>query len=598
MRTWMIQQYEKGSQRPEAQSVGAVYRRLLGFLVKQRRAFALALTAAAATAGLNLVIPYMSKLIIDRAIPDDNLRLVLLVAAAIVGTAAALGFLNFVSSYLMSVVGQNVVYEIRERLYRQLQALSMSFYDNRRTGELMSRVTNDVNALQQLITSGVMEIFVDALTFFVVAGLLFALDWPLTLVLLGTFPLMLVATQIFGARIRSAYRDVQESLAHVNDHLQETIAGIRVVKTFANERFEAARFGERNAHSKATHIHAVRLWSVFFPVIDVISQLGTVVVLCFGAYRVIEGALSVGALVAFYAYLQLLQRPIRRFGRVMNTIQQAAASAERVFEILDSRPEVTEAPGAITLPRIEGRVRFEDVTFGYGNDPDVLHGASLEIEPGMSVALVGPSGAGKTTLANLLLRFYDPRGGRITVDGVDVKQVTLESLRTQMGVVSQEIVLLHGTVRDNIGYGRPGCSDAEIKKAAHAANAHAFVSALPKGYDTPIGERGVKLSGGQRQRLAIARALLKDPRILILDEATSQLDSEAEGLIQEALGRLLKGRTSLVIAHRLSTIEDADLIVVVEAGRILEQGNYQALLRKRGRYAALYAQQLGVAPST
>lgn len=593
MRTQMIQQYEKGSQRPEAQSIGAVYRRLLGFLVKQRRTFVLALTAAVATAGLNLVIPYMSKLIIDRAIPNDNLQLVLLVAAAIVGTAAALGFLNFVSSYLMSVVGQNVVYEIRERLYRQLQVLSMSFYDNRRTGELMSRVTNDVNALQQLITSGVMEIFVDTLTFLVVAGLLFALDWPLMLVLLGTFPLMLVATQIFGARIRSAYRGVQESLAHVNDHLQETIAGILVVKSFANERFEAARFSERNAHSKDTHIQAVRLWSVFFPVLDVISQLGTVVVLCFGAYRVIEGAL-----VAFYAYLQLLQRPIRRFGRVMNTIQQAAASAERVFEILDSRPEVAEKPGAITLPRIEGRVRFENVTFGYGNDPDVLHGVSLEIEPGMSVALVGPSGAGKTTLANLLLRFYDPREGRIIVDGVDVKEVTLESLRMQMGVVSQEVVLLHGSVRDNISYGRPGCSDAEIEQAAHAANAHPFISALPKGYDTPIGERGVKLSGGQRQRLAIARALLKDPRILLLDEATSQLDSEAEGIIQEALGRLLEGRTSLVIAHRLSTIEDADLIVVVEAGRVVEQGSHQELLRKRGRYAALHAQQFGRAPST
>lgn len=589
----MIRQFEQSAEGPERQPFRAVYRRLFGFVLKQRRPLTFAIAAAVATSGLNLVIPYMSKLIIDEAVPESDLSLVLIIAVTILGTAAVLGVLSFASSYFMSVVGQSMVYEIRARLYRQLQALSISFYDNRRTGELMSRVTNDVNALQQLITSGVVEIFVDTLTFLVAVAVLFTLDWQLTLLLLGTFPLMIIATQVFGARIREAYRNVQGSLADVNDHLQETIAGIRVVKTFANERYEAKRFAKRNAESKEAQIDAVRLWSIYFPIIDIISRLGTVVILCFGAFRVMQGGLSVGALVAFYAYLQLLTRPVRRFGRVMNVIQQAGASAERVFEILDSHPEVTEHADAVALPSTTGKIRYENVSFGYGDGPDVLRDFSLEIEPGTSVALVGPSGAGKTTLANLLLRFYDPRRGRITLDGYDLREVTLESLRGQMGVVSQEIVLIHGTIRENIAYGRPECSEDEVREAAKVAFAHEFIEGLPGGYDATVGERGVKLSGGQRQRIAIARALLKDPRILVLDEATSHLDSESEHKIQEALGYLLKSRTSLIIAHRLSTIESADRIVVLDKGQLVEQGSHASLLSANQRYAAFYDQQQG-----
>ncbi len=592
MRGGMIRHLSQTHDRPQ-QSVIAVYGRMLKFIMQQRRHLFLALATVIGTSGLSLVVPYMSKLVIDRAIPEQNGTLVLFIGVTIVATSALLGTLNFFSSYLMSIVGQNVIYDFRQRLYRQLQSLSMSFYDNRRTGELMSRVTNDVNSIQQLITSGVMEIFTDSLTFLAVSFLLFSLDWQLTLVLLAVFPLMAYTTRRFGNRIRSAYRDVQESLANVNDHLQETIAGIRVVKTFANESYEMDRFSKRNRQTKEAQINAVRLWSVFFPILDVISQLGTVVIICFGAYRVMQGHLTTGALVAFLAYLQLLTRPVRRFGRVMNVVQQAAASAERVFEILDSKPEIEDKPDAVDLPEVQGNIQFQEVSFAYNGDGDVLHNFDLKIKPGMTVALVGPSGAGKTTVANLLLRFYDPQSGRVTVDGFDLRDVTLQSLRQQMGVVSQEVVLIHGTVRDNIAYGRPECTEEEIIAAARAANAHEFICQLPQGYDTPIGERGARLSGGQRQRLAIARALLKDPRILILDEATSQLDSESEHLIQGALAHLLKGRTSLVIAHRLSTIEDADLIVVMDQGRMLESGTHDQLLALGGRYAVLHSHQFG-----
>lgn len=567
------------------------FRRLWGHTWAHRKPLIVAGACVLLISLLNLVIPQVTRITIDVIIPQQEFNRIALIVAAILGTGALIGVLSFARSYWMSVVGQRVIYDLRERLYTHIQSLSMSFFDSRRTGDLMSRVTNDVNSLQQLITSGVMEIFTDAFTFVVIVGILFYTDWQLTALLLTTFPLMVFTTQKFGTRIRGAYRDVQEQMAHVNEHLQETISSIRLVQSFANEKYEVGRFNKWNHSSMQANINAVRLWSIFFPLIDVMNRLGHVVIIGFGARQVMLGRLSVGTLVSFLAYLQLLHQPVRRFSRVMNTIQQAAASGERIFEILDTKPEVVEKLGAIELPPIQGNIRFEDVSFAYDVDEVVLHNLSLNIEPGMTVALVGPSGAGKTTITSLLTRFYDPDEGCVTVDGNDVRDVTFESLRGQMGIVSQEILLLHGTVKENIAYGMPGASDEAIEAAAQVANAHRFIVDLPQGYETIVGERGMKLSGGQRQRLAIARAVLKNPRILILDEATSQLDSESEHLIQQALDRLLEGRTSLVVAHRLSTIRRADLIIVLADGRIVEKGKHEELLALGGQYAALHNRQ-------
>lgn len=574
-----------------AQPIGRIYRRLWGYAWEHKGVMGLAGLCVLLDSLLNLVIPQLLRITVDTIIPQRAFGALGWVIAGILATAAGLGILAYFRSYLMSLVGQRVIYTLRNRLYEHLQSLSMRFFDSRRTGELMSRVTSDVNSLQQLITSGVMEIVTDLFTFLAIIVLLLWTDWQLTVLLLCTFPLMIATTRRFGRRIRGAYRQVQQSIADVNDHLQETIAAVRLVKSFANEKYEIDRFSRQNRRSMEANINAVRLWSIFFPIIDVMNHLGTVVVIAFGARQVMLGRLSLGSLVAFLSYLQQLHRPIRRFGRIINVVQQGAASAERIFEILDTMPDVTDKPGAIPLPPVRGHIEFQRVTFSYDGKRNALEEFSLSIRPGMTVALVGPSGAGKSTVASLLMRFYDPDRGRITVDGHDLRDVTLESLRSQMGAVSQEIVLLNGTVRENIAYGRPGATLDEIVAAAEAANAHEFISSFAQGYETEIGERGVRLSGGQRQRIAIARALLKDPRILILDEATSQLDSESEHLIQEALDRLLQGRTSLVIAHRLSTIQGADLIVVMEKGKVLEMGTHEELLARSGRYAALHAVQ-------
>jgi subfamily B ATP-binding cassette protein MsbA len=432
------------------------------------------------------------------------------------------------------------------------------------------------------------QIFTDVITFVAIASYMLYVNWQLTTALLATFPLMILSTRFFGKRIRSAYKTVQESIANVSNHLQDTLSSIKLIKSFSNEEYETDRFSERNKRNMEANIGAVRLSATYAPVIDLLNNLGMVIVLVFGAWQVMRGDFSIGAIAAFLAYLRLLQNPIRHFSRIINVIQQAAAASERIFEILDTKPSVVEKENAVTLPPIRGHIVFRNVEFAYQENAPVLPDFNLEIEPGKVTALVGSSGAGKSTIAHLIARFYDPQKGSVTIDGYDLKDVTLASLRGQMGIVSQDILLLNGSIRENIAYGKPDATFEEIEAAAKAANAHEFIMSFPQGYESQVGERGVKLSGGQKQRLSIARALLKNPQLIILDEATSSLDTESEHLIQEALARLLVGRTCLVIAHRISTIQKADRIIVLEKGRVIESGTHAELIQLGGRYKHLY----------
>lgn len=542
---------------------------------------------------LEFIIPQLTKHTIDDVIPNHKFNQLFLVGGGVIGAAIVLGLLRFLSTSFMAAIGQRVLYKLRNDLYRHLQQLDVSFFDRNRTGDLMSRVTNDVSILQQLISSSMMQLFTDFFTFIAIALYMIWIDWKLTLLLLATFPFMILTTRFFAKRIRSSFRTVQESIADVSDHLQNTLTGIRLIKSFTTEDFEAERFSERTKRNRDANIQVVQLRAVYEPIIDLINYLGLAIVLVFGAWLAMKGqnGMTVGTIVAFIAYLRLLQNPIRHFSRIMNTIQQAAAAYERVVEVLDTKAEVVEKENAKTLPPARGHIVFRDVSFSYSDGTPVLESFHLELKAGEVTALVGSSGSGKTTIAHLITRFYDPQAGGITIDGYPIKDVTLASLREQIGIVSQEIVLFNGSIAENIMYGKPDATKEEMIVAAKAANAEEFIEAFVDGYETQIGERGVKLSGGQKQRISIARAILKAPRIIILDEATASLDTESEQLIQEALAQLLRGRTCLVIAHRLSTIRQADQIYVLEDGRIVEHGTHDTLLDREGRYSQLYQLQ-------
>jgi subfamily B ATP-binding cassette protein MsbA len=457
---------------------------------------------------------------------------------------------------------------------------------------LMSRVTNDVNELERFITHGVTLIAVDALRLVGVSVILMVLDWRLALVALLPVPFIAFGLRRFNRRVRPIYRLVRDRLGNINTRLQDDLSGMRVIQAFGQEKAELERFRVVSQRYYRERVRAIRAWSTFFPSIYFVSSVGGVLVLGMGAVMVVNGQLTLGTLVAFLAYILSLYEPLRRLTDVDNIFQQADAAAERIFELLDEMPDIQDAPDAVALDRLAGQVAFDDVHFRYGDDDEVLHDIAFQIAPGQAVALVGPSGAGKTSIANLLCRFYDPTHGRVLVDGHDLRQVQLRSLRGQVATVLQDTFLFNVSVRENLLYGKPDACQEEVFAAARAAYAHEFIEQLPQGYDTQIGERGVKLSGGQRQRLALARAILADPRILILDEATSSVDAEAEYLIQQALEEVMKGRTSLVIAHRLSTIRSADKIIALHQGRIREIGDHQELLERGGLYSQLYQRQL------
>lgn len=540
------------------------------------------------TAAANLYVPWIVRDVIDKVFQNKDSDLLNLISLGIVVIFFARGIFYYGQSYLMNYVGESIVIDVRGIVYRKLMTLSTHFFDTNKLGTIMSYVTNDVAALQGAMVANSIEIITETSVLIGSVGAMVYLDWKLTLFTFCTFPVVLFFMDFFGKKIRKSGHRIQQATADITSILQETLAATRVVKSFVREPYEIARFDQQNKANFYANMKSAKLMGTLSPVIEFIAALGVTAIIWFGGRSVIGGDITAGSLVAFLVYAINISNPIKRIARVLGSIQKALAAAERVFYIMDLTDTIPQKPDAITLPSVEGNVEFRHVSFAYNKGETILHDVSFSAKPGQAIALVGPSGAGKSTVASLLPRFYDVTEGAIFVDGHDVRDVTLASLREQVGIVPQETNLFNDTVYNNILYGRLDATRDEVIAAAKAANADEFIQQLPKGYDTQLGDRGVNISGGQRQRISIARAILKNPRILILDEATSALDTESERIVQEALDRLMVGRTSFVIAHRLSTIQNAAKIIVLDKGSIVEEGAHQQLMAKHGLYAHLH----------
>jgi ABC-type multidrug transport system fused ATPase/permease subunit len=567
-------------------------RRRLGMLARLTKPYktrailsVFALLAATATA---LAPPFLSKYAVDYGINQHDLTALTWIVAVFLLAGLANWGMSYLQTYLTGWVGERILADLRNKLFGHLQRLSLGYYERNRAGVIISRLTNDVEALDQLVTDGVTSLVQNTLTLVGTAILLFVLDWRLALATLAVIPLMAVATVIFRVRSTRAYRAVRERLGLLTATLAEDIAGMRMVQAFTREHQNIENFRAVADRYRESNMQTVVLNGWYFPFVDLLSSISLAVVLGYGGHLYFQGSVTLGTLFAFMLYVQNFFDPVQQLSQLYNTFLSATAALDKIMDVLDEEPQVVDEAAAIALPEVQGHVRFEDVRFSYGTGPEVLHGLDLDVPPGTTVALVGHTGAGKSTIAKLLARFYDPTAGRITIDDHDLREVTQESLRHQLGIVPQEGFLFAGTVTENIAFGRPDAAPEDVVRAAQAVGAHDFIMRLEDGYETQLQERGSRLSLGQRQLVALARALLADPRILILDEATSSVDIGTERKIEQALRLLLAGRTAFIIAHRLSTIRDADLIVVLEYGQIVEQGSHDELMERRGLYTSLY----------